>query len=79
MSHVLARVSVCVDTSLRYLRDNEYEERKPAYLIAGSPKRRNVNLKLHFHIYMNLGKRGIYKSTARSCSSCVLLLQRLFC
>jgi len=47
-----------VDTSLRYFRDNEYEERKLAYLIAGNPKRRNVNLKLPRSYLHESGQEG---------------------
>jgi len=68
-----------VDTSLRYFRDNEYEERKLAYLIAGNPKRRNVNLKLPRSYLHESGQEGHIKSSARSHSSYVLLLQRVFC
>ena len=54
-------VCVCVDTSLRYFRDNEYEERKLAYLIAGNPKRRNVNLKLPRSYLHESGQEGHIK------------------
>ena len=75
--NVLACVRVCVcgcvGTSLRYFRDNEYEERKLAYLIAGNPKRRNVNLKLPRSYLHESGQEGhINKSSARSHLSCVI-------
>ena len=50
-----------MDTSLRYFRDNEYEERKLAYLIAGNPKRRNVNLKLPRSYLHESGQEGHIK------------------
>ena len=59
---VCVRVRVSVDTSLRCLRDNEYEERKLTYLYSGESQETQREFKITTFISMCICARGAYVS-----------------